>query len=152
MIPINVVLDTNVCLDLFVFRDPRWSALLAALKSGTIKAVTRQDCRTEWLRVLDYPHLPLDPVSRARCTVEFDNLITCVNPPPRPGAVLPICSDHDDQKFLELANDSHAALLITKDKALLKLSRKTAKSGLFHIIQPHDWREQESPDHCHNLV
>ncbi|HEU4777610.1 MAG TPA: PIN domain-containing protein, partial [Telluria sp.] len=41
----RIVLDTNVCLDLFVFRDPRWSDLLAALESGAVEAVTRADCR-----------------------------------------------------------------------------------------------------------
>jgi hypothetical protein len=33
MIPVppkRIVIDTNVCLDLFVFHDPRWAALLAA--------------------------------------------------------------------------------------------------------------------------
>ena len=45
----RVVLDTNVCLDLFVFRDPRWAALQAALEQGTVEAYTREDCRSEWL-------------------------------------------------------------------------------------------------------
>jgi len=40
----RIVLDTNVCLDLFVFRDPRWNALLTALNNGDIEAVTREDC------------------------------------------------------------------------------------------------------------
>ncbi len=37
MIPVTaerMVLDTNVCLDLFVFNDARWAPLLAALESG----------------------------------------------------------------------------------------------------------------------
>ncbi len=141
MIPKRIVLDTNVCLDLFVFNDPRWAALLAALKDGSIEAVTREDCRTEWLVVLTYPRLPLDSESRARSAAQFDALITCI--PPLPGAPalarLPICSDPDDQKFLELARDAQAATLITKDKALLKLARKTAGSGLFRIIRPEAW-------------
>jgi predicted nucleic acid-binding protein len=41
----RIVLDTNVCLDLFVFNDPRWAALLAAIESGEVEAVTRADCR-----------------------------------------------------------------------------------------------------------
>ena len=27
----TIILDTNVCLDLFVFHDPRWAPLLDAL-------------------------------------------------------------------------------------------------------------------------
>ncbi|HET6587601.1 MAG TPA: hypothetical protein VFG67_07525, partial [Oleiagrimonas sp.] len=50
-------------------------------------------------------------------------------------------SDPDDQKFLELALESGASALVTKDKALLKLNRKTHKLGLFTILTPSDWCE-----------
>jgi predicted nucleic acid-binding protein len=50
-----------------------------------------------------------------------------------------LCSDRDDQKFLEVARDARAAVLITKDKALLKLARKTAQAGLFRILLPEAW-------------
>ena len=142
MIPKRIVIDTNVCLDLFVFRDPRWAALLAALQDGSTKAVTRHDCRTEWLIVLGYPHLPLDDDSRPRAQAEFDALIECLpieRMAVRNDVPLPVCKDPDDQKFLELARDAGALCLITKDKALLKLARKTARSGLFSIIPPDKW-------------
>jgi putative PIN family toxin of toxin-antitoxin system len=142
----RVVLDTNVCLDLFVFHDARWALLLAALRDGTIEAVTRDDCRMEWRIVLDYPYLPLDGVSKAQSAAEFDSLITCI-PTLLPSSTqvrLPLCNDPDDQKFLELARDAHASVLITKDKALLKLARKTTQAGLFSIIRPDAWiRESE---------
>jgi putative PIN family toxin of toxin-antitoxin system len=139
MIPDRVVIDTNVCLDLFVFRDARWAPLLNALQDRRIHAVTRADCRTEWLLVLDYPHLPLDPQSRARAKQEFDQLIACIAPDADASTKLPVCKDRDDQKFLELAHHSGAQTLITKDKALLKLARKTAKTGLFAIVTPEAW-------------
>lgn len=138
----SIVIDTNVCLDLFVFRDPRWSALLAALRNGSVEAVTRDDCRTEWLMVLEYPHLPLDADSRRHAMAEFDTLIACIpreRLPARDDVKLPLCKDPDDQKFLELARDAQAHILVTKDKALLKLARKTARAGLFTIIPPDKW-------------
>lgn len=138
MITKRVILDTNVCLDLFVFHDPRWSSLLEALKKGDIEAVTRMDCRNEWLHVLDYPHLPLDAASKAAAMAEFDALITCIDPPPQP-ILLPLCTDRDDQKFLELARDAQAQCLITKDKALLKLAKRLARSGLFAVRTPGVW-------------
>ncbi|HEV2611413.1 MAG TPA: putative toxin-antitoxin system toxin component, PIN family [Noviherbaspirillum sp.] len=145
MIPKRVVLDTNVCLDLFVFRDPRWATLEAALRSGAIEAVTRTDCRMEWLAVLQYEHLPLDESSRAEAAIEFDAVIRCVEDTTAvpPGIRLPLCSDPDDQKFLETALAQQAGILITKDKALLKLARKTARAGLFRILPPQDWRLEE---------
>ena len=165
MIPNRIVLDTNVCLDLFVFRDPRWQALLDALRDGRLEAVSRTDCRKEWLIVLRYEHLRLDDAGRQRATAEFDALIRCVDlpaetptdrqqdAPAMPGdmgaagvatdtgqrAPLPVCRDPDDQKFLELARDAEAQTLITKDKLLLKLARKTARAGLFDILTPQAW-------------
>jgi putative PIN family toxin of toxin-antitoxin system len=141
MIPASVqpiVLDTNVCLDLFVFHDPRWDSLLRALERGEVQAVTRADCRDEYLAVLRYPHLPLDEAGRALATERFDALVKVVAPDSKP-IRLPVCSDRDDQKFLELARDANAQILVTKDKALLKLGRKTVQGGMFRIMLPEAW-------------
>jgi len=141
MIPASatrIVLDTNVCLDLFVFHDPRWDGLLAAIESGAVEAVTRADCRDEYRVVLHYKHLPLDEHSRPASAARFDALIKVLAPDPKL-VRLPVCSDKDDQKFLEVARDAGAEILITKDKALLKLARKTAQAGLFRIMVPEGW-------------
>src|SRR5206468_7971506 len=100
MIPASqnfIVLDTNVCLDLFVFHDPRWTPLLAALEAGHVKAVTRADCRDEYRVVLHYPHLPLDEATRPAAADRFDALIEVVAAPAR-ALRLPVCTDRDDQK------------------------------------------------------
>jgi putative PIN family toxin of toxin-antitoxin system len=147
MIPASaqpIVIDTNVCLDLFVFHDPRWAPLLAALERGELKAVTRADCRDEYLIVLRYPHLPLDDDSRLVAAARFDQLVTVVAPDSKP-VRLPICSDRDDQKFLEIARDANASILVTKDKALLKLGRKTLQGGLFRIMLPEAWVKLQAP-------
>ena len=138
-----IVLDTNVCLDLFVFHDPRWAPLLAALEAGTVQAVTRADCRDEYLAVLHYRHLPLDESSRPRAQERFDALIRVVAPESR-AIRLPVCTDRDDQKFLEVARDIGAGILVTKDKALLKLARRTAREGLFRIMLPEAWVKAEA--------
>ncbi|AIO66909.1 PIN domain-containing protein [Burkholderia oklahomensis] len=54
-------------------------------------------------------------------------------PPPRP---LPKCKDRDDQKFLELAYAARADWLVSKDRALLKLARRTERDFGFRIAQP----------------
>lgn len=133
-----IVIDTNVLLDLFVFHDPRWTGLLAALESGEVEAVTRADCRDEYLAVLRYPHLPLDDDGRAQAATRFDALVRVVAPDAK-HVRLPVCTDRDDQKFLELARDAGADVLVTKDNALLKLGRKTAREGLFRIMLPEAW-------------
>ena len=143
--PNRIVLDTNVCLDLFVFRDPRWLRLLQALTSGEIEAVTRADCRMEWHIVLGYTHLGLDEAMQTAVRAEFDALIRPLPETNLDGSIkLPLCRDTDDQKFIELAYQSGATMLITKDKALLKLARKTQKAGLFQIVTPESWVAMES--------
>lgn len=139
--PVRVVLDTNVCLDLFVFRDPRVAALEAALRTGAIAAVTRADCRGEWQRVLRYPQFRLDDEGWASACAAFDALIPCAAaaPPADPDPALPRCRDPDDQKFLELAWETGARALITKDKALLALRRRLGRLGLFEVLPPEAW-------------
>jgi predicted nucleic acid-binding protein len=41
------------------------------------------------------------------------------------------CDDPDDQKFLDLAFASAATALLTRDKALLRLSRAAARAKLW---------------------
>jgi predicted nucleic acid-binding protein len=40
------------------------------------------------------------------------------------------CTDPDDQKFLDAAFSAAADLLLTRDKALLKLARRAEAAGL----------------------
>jgi len=139
----RIVLDTNVCLDLFVFGDSLCSHVLAAMQSGAVQAVTRDDCREEWQRVLHYPQLPIDDRKRPGLRDVFDALIQLL--PPEASMVseddlpLPRCADPDDQKFLELALASGARWLLSKDKELLKLDRRTHSAGLFSIRLPQLW-------------
>lgn len=141
----RVVLDTNVCLDAFVFDDPRAATLVAALAAGTVEAVTRADCRDEWLGVLAYPALKLDEAQRAEAVLRFDRLVTLLDDArsgaagATPGVSLPRCRDPDDQKFLELAAASGASVLFSRDAEVLRLARRTARDGLFAIMKPEDW-------------
>lgn len=145
MIPNRAVIDTNVCLDLFVFGDQRYQPLLDALRDGSLQAVTRADCRKEYAFVLNYPHLPLDAERRAAALAQYDALITLLAPDEkRDDIVLPVCKDKEDQKFMQLARDAQASLLITKDKALLKLAKRNAKRGLFAILTPDAWLRNQS--------
>lgn len=135
MSTITVVIDTNVCLDLFVFKDPRWQQLMQQLCDGSITAITRKECREEWLSVLHYQHLPINDENRTQFQAQFDQYIQCVDVSNKT-IKLPICTDKDDQKFLEISRDAGVDVLITKDKALLKLAKKLQKLGLYSIESP----------------
>ncbi|HUB89461.1 MAG TPA: PIN domain-containing protein [Dyella sp.] len=139
--------DTNACLDLFVFDDPRCAALFAAVRAGNVELVTREDCRAEWQAVLTYPQLKLDEPRRRQAIEVYDRYVRCM---PDTGVstgavVLPSCRDRDDQKFLELAWQARAVALLTRDDALLRLAKRTRREGLFAILPPASWQEAISP-------
>lgn len=134
----RVVLDTNVCLDAFVFGDPRTARLVAAMAAGEIEAVTRADCRDEWLAVLRYAVLKLDEVGIAAAVARFDASVSLLSPS-LVAVPLPRCRDPDDQKFLELAAAAGAAVVFSRDAEVLRLGRRTRRDGLFEIVKPEDW-------------
>lgn len=143
----RIVLDTNVCLDLFVFDDARCTPLREVLDSGEVIAVTDEACRDEWLRVLSYPQLKLDTAAREAATARFDRIM---QPWPTAagegdGVKPPRCRDPDDQKFLELAAKAKARWLLTRDDHLLALARRTQRDGLFEILTPQAWQLRQSP-------
>jgi predicted nucleic acid-binding protein len=136
----RVVLDTNVCLDLFLFGDPRCAALQADLDRGAIVAVTDPACREEWLAVLRYPALALDEARRRHAMAAFDAQVV----PVEAGAGmatpnLPRCADPDDQKFLTLAANAGARWLLSRDRALLALAGRLRRAGGFAILAPAAW-------------
>jgi uncharacterized protein len=137
------VLDTNVCLDLFVFNDPQCASLLEAVHAGEIELITREDCRAEWQAVLTYPQLKLGDDDRARALQAFDAWVRHIPPgtEARDHVALPRCRDRDDQKFLELAHQAGVVALLTRDEALLSLARRAKRNGLFVILPPALWRE-----------
>jgi putative PIN family toxin of toxin-antitoxin system len=139
--PPRIVLDTNVCLDIFLFGDAQSAALHVAMQEGRIEAVTRADCRDEWLRVLHYPQLPVTDAARPAIEAAFDALVRCLpdEPAGAAGVPLPRCADPDDQKFLELAQASGARWLVSKDNELLRLAPRCARDGLFWIGLPQAW-------------
>jgi putative PIN family toxin of toxin-antitoxin system len=136
----RIVLDSNVCLDMFAFKDPLTASLLAALRERRIEAVTDTACREEWQRVLTYPKLALTDEVRAGCLRDYDELLRLhQHDGAAPARPLPRCADPDDQKFLELALAANARWLLSRDHALLVLGRRTARDGLFEVLTPRAW-------------
>lgn len=135
------MLDTNVCLDAFVFDDVHAQTLLRSLQRGAVHAVIDQACREEWLRVIAYPQFALDVDRQRRATGQLDRCLRFLPIEERVARdiVLPLCKDVDDQKFLELALAAQAQWLITKDKELLKLGRRTLRDAGFAILTLEAW-------------
>lgn len=143
----RMVLDTNVSLDLIVFSDPRWNVLRERIAQGACEPLMRADCREEFARVLVYPQFPLDAAGRVRALEAFDAMHRLPLAEKAGDGLLeqlPQCRDPDDQKFMELAFEANADVLLSKDKALLKLARRNRRAGLFEILSPQAWIEREA--------
>lgn len=129
----RIVLDTNVCLALFLYADPRCTALRVLL--ATHQAVATRQTREEWVRVLRDGDFPFDMAQRDLAAAACNACVSVIEPPTSARA-LPRCRDPDDQKFLELARDAGAVALYTRDRELLKLSRRTQRMCGFAVLLP----------------
>ncbi len=131
-----VVLDTNVVLSLWMFEDPALVRLRAAVETGALRPVSREDCLGELARVLAYSQFAQSPERQAEIAAAYRARCTLVEPVDPPACELPNCLDRDDQKFLELASDSGARALLTRDKLVLKLGKRPVIAARFAILTP----------------
>ena len=133
----RLVLDTNVWLDWLVFDEPELGPLRAAVEQGLARVFIDAACEAELARVLDYPlgRVRLDAAAQAACLAECRRVAAPHDEAAPLECALPPCRDPDDQKFLELARACRADLLLTRDRALLELARRTP----FRIVTPRAW-------------
>ena len=125
-----IVIDTNIILDLFVFRDPMAAPLRQQLDAGELGWVATQPMRDELERVLAYPQIVprMDFYGRSAAEVlgHFDRLVRRVEVAPKTTAT---CKDADDQKFIDLAV-AHGARLLSKDRAVLCMKKRLLALGV----------------------
>lgn len=133
----RLVLDTNVVLDLYLFRDRGVADLLRLLEDGRAVGTTSEACVAELDHVLGREPWMLDAARRASLIGAYLRLVRMAPAGPSSApTTLPRCKDPDDQKFLELARDAAADFLVTKDKALLRLRRGKHGVRAFRIVTP----------------
>jgi putative PIN family toxin of toxin-antitoxin system len=132
----GAVLDTNVLLDLWVFEEEKARFLRATLASGRCVAFASQETLAELALVLARPEFGLSAERQLRLRSDWSAMTRLV---PRVFPAPWQCTDRDDQPFLDLAHTARAQWLVTRDKALLKLARKTRATGLT-IVAPAEFR------------
>jgi putative PIN family toxin of toxin-antitoxin system len=122
----RLVLDTNIVLDLFVFRDAAVGTLGAAIANKEVEWLATSAMREELACVLSYEQIGVRlntaNISPRHVLDAFDAHARMVDVAP---ASKITCRDADDQKFIDLAV-AHGARLLSKDKAVLALRRKLA--------------------------
>ena len=125
-----LVLDTNIVLDLFVFKDAGSVPLKTALEAGEFDWFATQPMRDELARVLAYPQI-VPRLTFYQLTAEgvlaaFDHHARIVAVAPKSPVS---CSDADDQKFIDLAI-THQALLLSKDQHVLSMRKRLLAHGI----------------------
>ncbi|NRF66394.1 putative toxin-antitoxin system toxin component, PIN family [Aquincola sp. S2] len=136
--PVEVVLDTNVLLDWLLFEDPSAAGLAAALQAGRVQWVATQAMLDELSHVQQKAALQarlqrVDTIAQA--VARWCRVVEA--PPPLPPPWL-ICTDADDQKFIDLALARRTPWLLSRDKALLALARRARPRGVV-VCRPAAW-------------
>jgi putative PIN family toxin of toxin-antitoxin system len=132
------VIDTNVLLDCWAFNDPRsawlWQALLE--QPLRLRCVRSDATDAELVEVLSRRPFAerLSAASRS-ADAQLGRWREIVEPVSRIFAAPWHCTDPQDQKFLDLASSARATVLVSKDKALLRVDRASRRDGL-RIVLP----------------
>lgn len=128
----TLIFDTNLLLDFFVFKDSRTSVLWEAAKERKFKIATCDAALSELEDVLKRPQFKVKPEQLKAIKEDFLNV----------AEVLPIsaeakarCKDPLDQKFIDLTISCAPALLISKDKLVLRCARHLRPLGC-NILPP----------------
>ncbi|WP_027015655.1 putative toxin-antitoxin system toxin component, PIN family [Comamonas composti] len=128
-LPRPVVLDTNVVLDLLIFDDPHVPPIRELVGSASLRWIADREQRIELERVLHYsqiaPRVAFYGKTAEGVLDAFDAAVEYVDAAPR---IRFACTDPDDQHFLDLASQ-HQAVLVSKDKAVLKLRKRVSGLG-----------------------
>ena len=126
----KIVLDTNIVLDVFVFNDTTIEPVRQALGNQTLDWIATHAMRVELVRVLTYSkiaaRLQFYTLSIQDVLARFDQHARLVDAAPRASV---ICSDPDDQMFIDLAVQQKC-LLLSKDRDVLAMRKRLIAQGI----------------------
>jgi putative PIN family toxin of toxin-antitoxin system len=132
--PLRFVFDTNIVIDWLVFNDDYLRRLRERITLNDITVFRNELALAELTRVLGYEALRLAPTRQIEVRSQYLAQTIDAQMPQGFGSNslllpdrFPKCRDRDDDVFLALAFHSRATALITRDKALLKLKKRTPR-------------------------
>jgi predicted nucleic acid-binding protein len=117
----RLVLDTNVILDLLVFKDPSAEPIRLLLDAKQVDAVRTPASMAELIDVIGRPTFKLnreDQATIVRAWETSSRLLEDMAIEPAPFT----CRDPDDQVFIDMAYSIRPAFLLSKDLRVLELS------------------------------
>ena len=158
---VQLVLDTNVWLDWFLFNqepDSPIAQLQNCVMNGAQQGATEnsieyrvlmtQPMWDEWVDVLGRAQFAVAPEQQGRILAQTRALVTWLDLFTAPPSYAPIrCSDRDDQVFIDVALAYRVDWLISKDKHLLKLRSRALKQGV-RVATPEAWWKYDALAHA----
>lgn len=120
------VLDTNIILDLFLFKDAKVQPLALAIHEGKILPVGHFDTFAELADVISRSQFHLTQKEQDEVLDLWVRSHLLIQDPLEKKS---FCKDPDDDKFFNLACLAKAAYLISKDKKVLKTRSKLKPFG-----------------------
>ena len=137
----TVVIDTNVVLDWLVFRNPGCVPFVQALAGGELRWLATAAMREELAHVLARAVAAAWKADHEAVWSAWDRHATVVPAVVASGAMSRLrCTDAEDQKFIDLALGHPARWLLSRDRAVLKLARRSREFGV-EIVTPERWTQ-----------
>jgi putative PIN family toxin of toxin-antitoxin system len=132
----RLVLDTNVILDLLVFKDPSTEPIRLALDAKQVDAVRSEASMLELIDVIQRPTFKLSREEQAIILQAWESVTRLLENAAIESAPF-TCRDLDDQIFLDMAYSIRPALLLSKDLLVLEL-RAIAKTHGVELSNQYD--------------
>ena len=137
------MLDTNVILDLLVFKDPSAEPLRLMLDAKIVDAVRSEASMLELVDVIQRPIFKLSQQEQEMILQAWEGVTRLLENTAIESAPF-ICRDLDDQIFLDMAYSIRPAVLFSKDLRVLEL-RVSAKGHGVEITNQYDYLQAPSP-------
>ena len=116
----HLVLDTNVILDLLVFKDPSTEPIRLLLDAQQVDAVRTLASMAELIDVIGRPAFKLSREEQETIREAWESSSRLLETTAMERAPF-TCRDPDDQVFLDMAYSIRPALLLSKDLRVLEL-------------------------------
>lgn len=129
------VLDTNVVLDILLFKDTKVQTLVEAIDAERVLPIGHFDTFFEFADVVSRPMFQLSDSQIDQLLHEWIKLHVVYREPLSTDL---FCRDKDDNKFFNLARATGAEYLLSKDKKVLKARGKAKRFGC-QVVKPEEF-------------
>ena len=125
----RLVLDTNVILDLLVFKDPSTEPIRLLLDANQVDAVRTPASMAELIDVIGRPTFKLSQADQEIIVQAWETSSRLLENTAIESAPF-TCRDPDDQVFINMAYSLRPALLLSKDLRVLELQAIAKQHGV----------------------